>query len=141
MYKHTQIGWTILITIGIAILSTGYLGVLNSDRMIFLILTVLIISVILFSSLTVIGKENFIKIKFGPGLIKKTFYLKNIESCKVVKNKWWYGWGIRKIPKGWLFNVSGLDAVEITMKNGKVYRIGTDEPQKFNEFIQKKLGH
>jgi hypothetical protein len=57
-----------------------------------------------------------------------------------VKNQWWWGWGIRLIPGGWLYNVSGLDAVELKMKNGRVYRIGTDEPRKLAEFIQAKLG-
>jgi hypothetical protein len=27
----------------------------------------------------------------------------------------------------WIYNVSGFDAVELTMKNGKIYRIGTNE--------------
>ncbi len=28
----------------------------------------------------------------------------------------------------WLFNVSGRDAVELKMKSGRTYRIGTDRP-------------
>ncbi len=45
---------------------------------------------------------------------------------------WYYGWGIRGWlwPKMWIYNVSGFDAVEIKLKNGKMYRIGTDEPKK-----------
>jgi hypothetical protein len=39
-----------------------------------------------------------------------------------------WGWGIRLTPRGWLFNVSGLDAVELTMTTGKHYRIGTYDP-------------
>jgi hypothetical protein len=35
----------------------------------------------------------------------------------------------------WIYNVSGFDAVEITMKNGKIYRIGTDEPLKLEQAI------
>jgi hypothetical protein len=34
-----------------------------------------------------------------------------------------------------IFNVSGLDAVEIKMKNGKIYRIGTDEPKQLERAI------
>jgi len=56
--------------------------------------------------------------------------LDEIASVKTVKNHWYYGWGIRLIPHGWLFNVSGFEAIEIVMKNGKVYRIGTDEAEK-----------
>jgi len=46
-----------------------------------------------------------------------------------VRNKWWYGLGIRLTPHGWLYIVSGLDAVEIVRISGKKFRVGTDEPQ------------
>ena len=52
------------------------------------------------------------------------------------KNRWYNGWGIRLIPRGWIFNVSGFDAVEIQMKNGRRYRIGTDEPEALLAAIQ-----
>ena len=139
MYNHTQIGWLTLILLGIGILLTGYFGTLYSNWIALLVLGVLMICVILFASLTVIVNDNSVEIKFGVGLIRRKFSLQKIESCTVVRNRWWYGWGIRKIPKGWLFNVSGLDAVELSMRNGKVYRIGTDEPQKLGKFIQRKL--
>jgi hypothetical protein len=35
--------------------------------------------------------------------------------------------------------VSGLRAVEIQMKNGKMYRIGSDEPEKLESFLKEKL--
>ena len=139
MYKHTQIGWLTLILLGIGILLTGYSGILYSNWITLSVFGVLVICIILFASLTVIVNNNSIEIKFGSGLIRKKFRFEEIESCTVVKNHWWYGWGIRKIPKGWLFNVSGLDAVELLMRNGKVYRIGTDDPQELSKFIQKKL--
>ncbi|MDY0387304.1 MAG: hypothetical protein RBT65_09290 [Methanolobus sp.] len=35
----------------------------------------------------------------------------------------------------WIFNDSGFDAVEIKTKNGKIYRIGTDEPKQLERAI------
>jgi len=58
----------------------------------------------------------------------------------MVKNHWYYGWGIHLTPHGWLYNISGFLAVEIQMKSGKKYRIGTDEPKKLIEAIQQSLG-
>ena len=139
MYKHTQIGWIVLISLVGAILLTGYLGILYPNWTALSVFVILVICIVLFANLTVIGDDNSVELRFGPGLVKKKFIFKEIESCKIVRNHWWYGWGIRKIPKGWLFNVSGLNAVELSMKNGKVYRIGTDDPQKLSEFIQRKL--
>ena len=139
MYKHTQIGWLTLILLGIGILLTGYFGIVYLNWIALSIFGILVICIILFANLTVIVNDNSIEIRFGVGLFRKKFSLEGIESCTVVRNRWWYGWGIRKIPKGWLFNVSGLDAVELSMRNGKVYRIGTDESQKLSGFIQRKL--
>jgi hypothetical protein len=52
-----------------------------------------------------------------------------------VKNHWYYGWGIRFWPGMTIFNVSGFDAVEITMQNGRRYRIGTDEPAQLERVL------
>lgn len=139
IYKHTQIGWLVLILLGIGILLTAYFGFLYLNWITLSVFGIFVICIILFASLSVIVNDKSVEIRFGVGLIKKKFSLEEIELCTVVRNRWWYGWGIRKIPKGWLFNVSGLDAVELAMRNGKVYRIGTDESQKLGKFIQGKL--
>ena len=39
------------------------------------------------------------------------------------------GWGIHLSRFGWLYNVSGFDAVAITLVSGKRFALGTDEPQ------------
>lgn len=40
------------------------------------------------------------------------------------------GLGIHLNRFGWLYNVSGIDAVAITLCNGKRFALGTDEPKK-----------
>jgi hypothetical protein len=47
--------------------------------------------------------------------------------------------GIRKIPGGWLYNISGADAVELTLKGGKRCRIGTDVPEELERAIEPAL--
>ena len=39
----------------------------------------------------------------------------------------------------WIYNVSGFDAVEIIMKNGKIYRIGTDVPEELEAAIRQVI--
>ena len=96
-----------------------------------------------FSTLTVTIDENYLGIKFGYGIFRKRFPLGEITSVRSVKNHWYYGWGIRIWfwPYMRIYNTSGLGAVEITMKNGKVYRIGTDEPQKLELAGSQSLLH
>ena len=94
---------------------------------------------LLFGSLTVEISGGHVSIRFGIGLIRKRWALDGIESCRPVRNTWLYGWGIRKIPGAWLYNVSGLDAVELKLKSGKAVRIGTDEPQALLAALEKEL--
>ncbi len=48
---------------------------------------------------------------------------------KAVRNPWYYGWGIRLTPLGWLYNVSGLSAVDVVLEDGRHVQIGTDQPE------------
>jgi hypothetical protein len=82
----------------------------------------------LFHSLTVEVDPDRMVVRFGPGLIRKSFPVQRIREAEVVRNQWYYGWGIRLTPHGWLFNVSGLEAVQIRLDNGRQYRVGTDQP-------------
>ena len=90
-----------------------------------------------FSTLQVIVDENFLRIKFGYGIFRKKFPLHEIASVKKARNRWYYGWGIRVWfwPYMWIYNVSGFDTVEIVMKGGKRYRIGTDQPEELEQAI------
>jgi hypothetical protein len=66
--------------------------------------------------------------------------LEQITDCKPVKNDWINGWGIHYIGKRcWLYNIAGPDAVELTFKNDKKARIGTDEPEKLAEAITESI--
>jgi hypothetical protein len=83
----------------------------------------------LFSSLTVEIGDNELRWYFGPGFWSYRLSLSDIEDVAVVRNHWWTGFGIR-IGTGWrLYNVSGLDAVELKIGPSDVRRIGTDDPQ------------
>jgi len=140
-YKHTQIGWvTLAVCVGIVILFQ-LLPAPHAPRGVLLsVITLVALSIVaLMGSLGVEVDEALVRIKFGVGLIRKSFRLDEVASSRPVRNRWWWGWGVRLIPGGWLYNVSGLDAVELVMKNGKVFRIGTDEPRVLHEFIQARL--
>ena len=43
------------------------------------------------------------------------------------------------IRGGWLYNISGYDAVQLNMRNGKVVQIGTDEQAVLLEAIEKAM--
>lgn len=102
------------------------------------ILLAVLVSLLFFYKLTITVDEKGISFKFGIGWFGKKYLFSEIASCKPVRNKWYYGIGIRYLGNGWLYNVSGLKAIELTFKNKKsVVRIGTDQPEEICEVFQK----
>jgi len=139
-YSHTQMGWVIIgFVLAAIIIITAVLIFHEFHWIAFLAAAVLLTLLLLFASLTVVGYETCLEIRFGIGLVRKRFAFKDIQSCKKVRNSPAYGFGIRLIPGGWLYNVSGLDAVELQIKSGKKYRIGTDVPDELLRFLQQKI--
>lgn len=138
IYNHTQKGRLMrLISLALILLFVFILSSTGFDPIAFVTMALVVIIVISFTTLNVTIDENYLGIKFGFGIFQKKFPLDEIISAKTVKNHWYYGWGIRLWlwPKMWIFNVSGFDAVEIKTKNGKIYRIGTDEPKQLERAI------
>ena len=128
-YQHTQTGYMMIVALGIAFLGiVGTITISGFNWIVFSVLILVGICLLLFKTLTVQIAGDVLEIRFGPGVIRKKLSLKEIESCRMVKNHWYYGWGIRRTPHGWLYNVSGLRAVELQMKSGKKCRIGSDDP-------------
>ena len=139
-YKHTQVGYLIIAVMAAVMVLIGV--VLANAGINWVAIGVLVFiagALVLFSSLTVIIGEDEIEARFGPGSISKRFKLNDIESCQVVRNPWYYGWGIRLTPHGVLYNVSGFHAVEIKLRMGKKFRIGTDVPQELEEAIRQAI--
>jgi uncharacterized membrane protein len=139
-YEHTQIGYLIIVVSVVALLFIAYLMTVYGFNWIALVVLIIIgVCLMLFAKLTVVIEEDILKIRFGPGLIQKKFHLKDIDSCQVVKNPWYYGWGIRLTSRGWLYNVSGSYAVEIKMKTSEKHRIGTDVPNELEKAIRQSI--
>jgi hypothetical protein len=102
-----------------------------------LVLMALLIPV--FGWLSVTVDEETVTARFGMGLIRKKIPLRDIKSAERVRNQWWYGWGIRMGPSGWIYSVSGLDAVEIELRDGSCFRIGTDDPEELLSAIRSAM--
>ncbi len=139
-YVHTQVGSVLLAIYGVVIPIVVYLvGVTGFALLPLAALILVVLAAVAFATLRVSVDDRIILIRFGPGVFSRAFSLGDIDTHEVVRNRWYYGLGIRYIPGGWLFAVSGLSAVELQMKNGKRYRIGTDDPEGLSDAITKAL--
>jgi hypothetical protein len=150
-YKHTQIGYLMivvtLLVLGLFVwvysMAAAEAPSVDSGTNLLVTGVMALIVCVLASctSLTVSIDEHRLRVKFGYGIFSKAFPLDQIASARSVKNHWYYGWGIRLWlwPYMWIYNVSGFDAVEIVMKDGKVYRIGTDTPSELETAIKQAV--
>jgi hypothetical protein len=85
---------------------------------------------LLFSSLTIEVTDQHLRWRFGPGRIRKQVSLVDIGHAEVTRTRVIEGRGIHLTSRGWLYNVSGFQAVEIHLKRGKRFLLGSDEPEK-----------
>ena len=128
------IGGSVLVTLA-ALIATP-----SPERTMLLVLFAILLGCwCLFPSLTVVGTSDGLEVRFGIGPIRKRFRWAEIGEARPVRNSWLNGWGIRWIGSGWMYNVSGLDAVELSLVNGKRFRIGTDDPDGLSAFIAEQL--
>lgn len=145
-YKEFQFGWLIFVfAIPTQILIT-YLYVNDlGDRPIGLTgfaitSSMFLLLYLLFYGLTTKISVDNISVSFGVGLIRKRISIKRISTVESVKTPWYYGWGIRFIPNGMLYNVSGTDGVELKFNDTRrVFRIGTKDSIKLKEEIAKRI--
>jgi hypothetical protein len=91
-------------------------------------LIILLVSLALFYKLRITIEDDILYASFGMGIIRKNVRLADIAGCEAIRTRWWYGWGIHLTPYGWLYNVSGFDAVAITLRDGRKLTLGTDDP-------------
>lgn len=135
-YKHTQIGYFLITVYGSLILIIIPLYIFTDFKLQAMIgLFIMLIALGIFAAMTVKVSDQKMKIQFGLGAIRKEFLIRDIETFREVKHPWHYGWGIRYTPRGWIFRVSGNSGIELQMKSGKLYQVGTDEPQKLAEAL------
>jgi hypothetical protein len=140
-YQHTQPGTLMIVTGAVAALVCAAIAYSDTGAARWLAATVALGMVILawlFSSLTVIVNDKDVQWYFGPGAWNYRTALGDIESARAVRNNWVNGWGIRMGSGFRLYNVSGLDAVELKLRDGDIRRIGTDDPAGLAAALQPK---
>ncbi len=151
-YKHMQIGYLMTVVTVIILVFFMWLQITaraefpsvdsGANFAVTVIMVLILFFLVSFTTLTVSINDDYLRIKFGFGIFAKKFALDQIVSVQVVKNRWYHGWGIRLWlwPYMWIYNISGFDAIEIQMKNGRIYRIGTDDPSGLETAIEEHKG-
>lgn len=132
-YERSQTVWQpFAMYFGVVVAILLLVGSQGASVVLYIVLGILVLGLVLtviFRRLSVKVDDTRVEAAFGNGWPKKIIDRSTVTAVKPVRNKWWYGLGIRKVPRGWMYNVWGLDAVELELDSGKVFRIGTDDPE------------
>lgn len=77
-----------------------------------------------------------ITVAFGRGWPVRRIDPADVRESRVVRNSPWHGLGIRWIRGGALWNIWGLDAVELLLVSGRRFRIGTDDAEALHAAVR-----
>jgi hypothetical protein len=145
--KYTQFGTvSVVILLPLFLLFAGLMiksALANSPELIVLsiLATTFFLCLLTFYKLTITVDSTHVSFKLGIGLFSKSYKIVDLSSCTPVTNSAIYGIGIRLLPGGWLYNVSGLKAIELRFKHkASVIRIGTNKPEEISQLIQSLMG-
>lgn len=136
-YDHSQTATVTLAGLGFGVMIVVIVGAValfdaHADRaaapVLGAVLVLLLVSIGLFRRLRVTVRDGVVTAAFGWGWPRRRIPVAEIREARAVRNSWWYGWGIRLTPHGWMFNASGFDAVHLEMTGDRRFRIGTDDP-------------
>ncbi len=145
-FKEFTFGWLIFLLLFPAQLFFTYLYIskigntpMGTIGYLASMLTSVLICVLFYGLTTKIAKDT-ISVSFGIGLIRKRIKLNRIKTVTTVKSPWYYGWGIRIIPNGVLYTMSGADGVELKFNDtDRIIRIGTKDSLVLKNEIEKRL--
>ena len=136
-YRRVQWGWTWLVYLVFAVPFVVFSVTVAAAEdeaggvvalMVAFMLALLVILVV-FSRLEVKSDTETVVTSFGFGWPSHTIEIADVSGVRAVRNRWYYGWGVRRLQTGWMHNVWGLDAVEVVLEDGSTFRIGTDDPK------------
>lgn len=142
-YDHTQYApmhWLILVpAFGMA--GAAYMSQGDAE---FLLLQVvsgfMFVVAFSFRRLRVVDEGTHLALRYGPlPVFRRRIALADIAGAEQSRSSFIDGWGIHWVPgRGWTFNLWGFDCVLITFKDGRMMRIGTDDSEGLNRFLQEK---
>ena len=134
LYRHTQvnyIGFVAFAALALVFLAavvgapqTNMAAVIGFTAF-FLMLGAVLLN---FSRLTVTVDTEVITAAFGRGWPQREIQVDKVVSTNQVRNRWLDGFGVRSTNNGPLYNVWGLEAVQLRLDDNTLFQIGTDQP-------------
>lgn len=140
-YSNRQPARALAVMVGIPLLVCFLVALSRKEYgfSLWIVSSAFLIAFMLFSSLTIRVSNDVLHWHFGPGLIRKQVAMADVARAEIIRTGLWDGVGIHYTKRGWLYNVSGRDAVAITLKDGKRFVLGSNDPVGLWEAIEQRL--
>jgi hypothetical protein len=145
-YRHTQFGWVLAFVVALcsaaAIVAAFVLpeGAMRAPWWTPLLLVALLgFGLVIFGWLTVEVDARDVRIRFGIGAFRKTIPVADVLRCERVRTRLRWGWGLRWTPAGWLYNVSGREAVRLESRRERPVVIGSDDADALKAAIDARM--
>ena len=151
MYKYTQVGIVTILMLLLAAAFTAFVffsAIKSAEGQEATILKVtglvvagfFVLALASFYSFTIQIADGKLTFWFGFGVVRKSFPIEGIQSIGIVKNPWYYLWGIKSIPGGFLYSISpGGRAIELIFKDDRKIRLGTDRPEEIKQRLDEAI--
>jgi hypothetical protein len=141
-YEHRQSGGLMRLTfvLGIALMPLLYLLDPRSAPALLVATPLLLVVFAAFDGLTIRIDAQALTWRCGHlGFPRGRAALADIATAELTRTTFWEGWGIRRTRRGWLYNVSGYDAVLVTRRDGKTFLLGSDQARKLKSALDAAL--
>lgn len=100
------------------------------------VVVILMAAAAVFHRMTITVDRERLHWCFGFGVLHREVALAEIEGVERTRSHPIEGWGIHWTRRGWLYDVSGLDAVLVRLRGGKTFLLGTPEPDRLVAAIE-----
>jgi uncharacterized membrane protein len=140
-YRKSQVSNVIVAVTGAGIIILGnIMWAFGCSCSLWAVIALLAVVMLLFSALTVEVGEDAVTAKYGLGWPKRSIPFRRIRSVRPMEIPWYFGWGVRWIPRGWMFRGSGTAVIELQFEDERRFCIGTPEPKELTRIIEAAMG-
>jgi hypothetical protein len=148
-YRYTQVGIVTIIMLLLAAAFTTFVIIagleLNSGPVLtvvgLVVVGLFVFTLAAFYSFTIQIAGGRLNFWFGFGVGKRSIDIADIRSIEIVKTPWYYFWGIKSIPGGWLYSIApGGRALELVFMDNRVIHLGTDRPEEIKARLDPMIG-
>jgi len=132
IYERRQTGWVTIVGMVVALIVLGLVASSTDDPHVlrafpYASLAIVVVT-LLFSSMTVRVTPHHLEWWFGIRGLGRKIPLDEIESLAPIHTTIFEGWGIHLTWHGWVWNISGTSAVQVRLRSGTRFAVGSPEP-------------